>query len=219
MTGYAKQAAKISVWLVGHNTHFRDAISRLINRCEDLECTLVADSWENAEEGLSTAKMPEVILLDIGPNGKGGIKVVRMFKEGIPSAHIIILTNHENSNLVFRALCAGASGYLLKDSSPAAVIRAITEVKAGGSPMNPGIAKKVIEMFKRFNSAKESRGLTDREREVLNLLAGGLSRKKISQKLVISLHTVNSHLRHIYEKLQVDTRGAAVTKALRDRLI
>lgn len=219
MTGYARQAAKISVWLVGHNTHFRDTISRLVNRCEDTECTLVADSWENAIEGLRTAKMPEVILLDIGPNGKRGIEVVRMFKEVIPSAHIIILTNHENSNLVFRAICAGASGYLLKDSSPAVVIRAITEVKAGGSPMSPGIAQKVIEMFKRFSSAKESRGLTDREKEVLNLLAGELSRKKIAQKLTVSLHTVNSHIRHIYEKLQVNTRVAAVTKALRDRLI
>lgn len=219
MPGYAKQGAKIPVWLVGHNTHFRDSISRLINRCEDLECPLVADSWENAKEGLSTAKMPEVILLDISANGVKGIDAVRMFKEVIPSVHIIIFTNREDSSLVFHALRAGASGYLLKDSSPALVIRAIMEVKAGTTPMNARTANKVINMFKQFNPSKDSLDLTEREKQVLTLLASGLSRKKIAQDLLISFHTVNSHIRKIYKKLQVNTRVGAIVKALKDRLI
>lgn len=212
----AKQAAKVSLWLVEDNVHLRDAISTLINRSGDCECNLVFDSCEDAINGLRGAEPPEAILLDVGLNAMSGIEGVKILKEMVPSVHIIMLTIHEDNNLVFDALCSGASGYLLKDSPPEQIIRTIKEVKAGGAPMNARIAKKVIDMFRQFNPPKGDHGLTERERNVLNLLVSGLGREEIAQRLHVSFRTVNSDVRNIYDKLQANTRGAAVKKGFKD---
>ena len=148
-----------------------------------------------------------------------GIEGIKKFKEISPATHIIMLTIYEDKNSVFDAICAGASGYLLKDSLPENVIEAIKEVLGGGAPMNIHIAKKVIDMFKQLNPPKGDYGLTGREKEILNLLVMGMNKKQIAEKLFVSFHTINTHMKNIYEKLQVNTRGGLVAKAYKENLL
>ncbi len=209
----------ISIWLVEDNLHFRQTIQNLINQSGGIECIYAFDSCEAAIEQLRTAEPPEVILLDIGLKGMNGIEGVKRFKQITPATYVIMLTIHEDSALVFDALCAGASGYLLKDSSPEKVIDSIREVVSGGAPMNAQIARKVVETFKQFNLPKGDYGLTEREKEILSHLVQGLGKKQIAEKLFISFHTVNTHIKNIYEKLQVTTCGSAVSKAFKERLV
>ncbi len=208
-----------SVWLVEDNQHYRQTMVDLINQSQGLDCKYAFDSCEAAIEQMRTAEPPEIILLDIGLKGMNGVEGVKRFKEITPATHVVMLTIHEDSNLVFEALCAGASGYLLKDSSPERVIESVKEVLAGGAPMNAQIARKVVESFRQFNLPKGDYGLTEREKEILGHLVGGLSKKQIAEKLFISFHTVNTHIRNIYEKLQVNTRSGAISKAFKERLV
>jgi len=217
--GKLNLAVNESVWIVEDNQHYRQTIQNLINQSPGFECAYTFDSCEGAIEKLRTAEPPEFILLDIGLNGMSGIEGIRKFKQITPATHIIMLTIYEDSTMVFDALCAGASGYLLKDSSPEKVIEAVKEVVAGGAPMSAAIAKKVVETFKQFNLPKGEYGLTEREKEILSHLVSGLSKKQIADKLFISFHTVNTHIKNIYEKLQVNTRGGVVSKALKERLV
>ncbi len=220
MNNKEKSREDISVWIVEDNVHFRQSMHSLINQYDGFKCGFVFDSCEDALKILEeTAEPPEVILLDIGLKGMSGIDGIKIFKEISPATHIIMLTIYDDKSSVFEALCAGASGYLLKDSSPESVIEAIKEVLGGGAPMNMHIAKKVIEMFKQFNPPKGDYGLTGREKEILNLLVSGLNKKQIAEKLFVSFHTINTHIKNIYSKLQVKTRGGLVAKAFREKLI
>lgn len=180
------------------NRHFQQTMFNLINQSQGLECNYAFDSCEGALEKLRSAELPEVILLDIGLKGMNGIEGIVKFKAITPATHIIMLTIQDDSSMVFEALCAGASGYLLKDSSPERVVDAVKEVVAGGAPINPQIARKVVEMFRQFNLPKGNYGLTDRERDILSHLVDGLSKKQIAEKLYISFHTVNTHIKNIY---------------------
>ncbi len=210
---------RISIWIVEDNRHFRETMVNLINGSERLVCRYAFDSCEDALQGLRVEEPPQVILLDIGLKGMNGIEGIRKFKAITPSTHIIMLTILEDNGTVFDAICEGASGYLLKDTSPERVIDAVREVVSGGAPMNGQIARKVIEMFKEFNPPKGNYGLTGREKEILAHLVDGLTKKQISDKLCISFQTVNTHIKNIYEKLHVNTRGGVVAKAFRERLI
>ncbi len=212
-------AARISIWIVEDNRHFQRIMFDLINESDGLLCNYAFNSCEAALEKLRDAEPPQVILLDIGLRGMNGIEGIEKFKAITPATHIIMLTIQDDSTTVFEALCAGASGYLLKDSSPEGVIDAVKEVIAGGAPMNAQIARKVVEMFKRMNPPKGDYGLTAREKEILTHLVDGLTKKQISDKLCIGFQTVNTHIKNIYEKLHVNTRGAVVAKAFRERLI
>jgi DNA-binding NarL/FixJ family response regulator len=163
---------------------------------------------------------PAVILMDIGLPGMSGIEGVARVKAARPEIQILILTIYEDDNRVFKAVCSGASGYLLKTSSPLEILSAIEQVAGGGVPMSPVIARKVIAMFRDFAPRPETcENLTPREQEVLKALVAGLDYKEIAQRLFISLDTVRNHIRHIYEKLRVHTKSAAVAKALRQRLV
>lgn len=211
---------EIIVWIVEDNSHFRQTIFNLFSQLEGFKCEFAFNSCEEALKELKgTIDPPSIILLDIGLKGMSGIEGIRLFKEISPSTHIIMLTIHDEDNNVFDALCLGASGYLLKDSSPEVVIEAIKEVLAGGAPMNMQIAKKVINMFKQFSPPKVNYNLTEREKEILNLLLSGLNKKHIAEKLFISFHTVNTHVKNIYEKLQVNTRSGLVSKSYKEKLI
>lgn len=209
----------ISVWLIEDNKHFRKTIADLINCTDGVECKFESESCERAIEELRTSDPPDVILLDIGLKGMSGVEGVKKFKEITDSINIIMLTIHDDSAMIFDALCAGATGYLLKDSSPETIIESVKEVADGGAPMNAQIAKKVVEMFKQFSPPKGDYGLTEREKEVLNQLVIGLNKRQIAERLFISVHTVNTHIKNIYEKLQVNSRGAAISKAFRERLV
>ncbi len=208
------------VWIVEDNAHFRKTMKNLVDQSKEYTCNFVSASCEDAlEEIACTSELPAVILLDIGLHGMSGLEGIKKFKEISPETHIIMLTIYEDKDSVFYALCEGASGYLLKDSSPENIIEAIKEVLDGGAPMNAHIAKKVIEIFRQFNAPKGDYKLTAREKDVLNLLVTGLNRKQIAEKLFVSFHTVNTHIKNIYEKLQVNTRGGLVAKVFRENLL
>ncbi len=163
--------------------------------------------------------MADVVLMDIGLPGISGIEGVERVKSLWPACEVLMLTVFEDDDNVFRAVCAGASGYLLKKSSPAEIVQAIRHVREGGVPMTPLIARKVMRMFRDFNPRREENILTKREREVLAALVDGLDYKRIAERLFISLDTVRNHLRHIYAKLQVHSKSEAVAQALKRRLI
>jgi DNA-binding NarL/FixJ family response regulator len=159
------------------------------------------------------------MLLDVGLPGMTGLEGIPRFTSAIPGVRIIVLTVFDDDEKIFRAICAGAVGYLLKMSPVEEIVGAIRDVSAGGSPMNSRIARRVLEMFARLAPPPASYGLTKRERDVLDLLVHGLIKKEIAARLSLSVHTIDTHIRNIYEKLQVHTRSGAVAKALREKLV
>lgn len=209
----------ISIWLVEDNTRYRKTLAGLIDRTMGLVCPQSFSSCEEAFEEINMLEKPDVILLDIGLPGMSGIAGISKFKVFFPQTHILILTVYDDNDNVFEALCAGASGYLLKDSAPEKIISSIQEVLAGGAPMNMKIAHKVLEMFARFKPKKNDYGLTEREKEILQHLISGLTKQQIGEKLFISFHTVNTHLKNIYGKLHVNTRTGAVSKVFKENLL
>lgn len=216
---FPSASAAISVWLIEDHADFREAVAWQINQIADLRCTRAFSTCEEALSALAKEPAPEVILCDVGLPGMDGITGIRAIKALSPSTHIVMLTVHDDHHKVFGAICAGASGYLLKDASEETLTAAIHEVLQGGAPMNPRVARLVLEKFARQNAPpRDNYGLSEREKEILELMVEGLIKKEIADRLGVSYHTVNNHLRSIYEKLHVHTRGGAVAKALNERL-
>jgi len=155
---------------------------------------------------------PEIVLMDINLPGMDGVECVRRLKQVLPQTQIVMLTVYENTNIIFEALTAGATGYLLKRSSPDQIIEAIRDVHDGGSPMSSHIARKVVASFQKVtNPVHEYEKLSTREYQVLDYLAKGYLYREIAEELKISYATVHTHVRHIYEKLHVRSRTEAVT--------
>jgi DNA-binding NarL/FixJ family response regulator len=210
---------KTEVWLIEDNEVFRTMSARLINDTDIALCTRTFSTCEEALAALKAGTAPQIIISDVGLPGMNGIEGIRRIKEISPETHVIILTVYDDAQKVFDAVCAGASGYLLKNALGGALPGALQDVLQGGSPMNPRVARMVLERFARLSTGpKKDYGLTDREKETLEMMARGLIIKQIAEQLSISYHTVNTHLRNIYEKLHVNTRGAAVAKALNEKL-
>ena len=210
-----------NVWLIEDNSTFRRAFSRALNQTEAFRCT---GDFPSAEAALAAAGQPSstpprVILLDVGLPGMDGLTAIPKLRERIPGAVIIVLTVFEDDDKIFRAICSGATGYLLKTSSVEEVTRAMTEALGGGAPMNSRIAKRVLEMFARLAPPRGDYGLTGREKEILEAMVQGKTKKEIAAMLDLSFHTVDSHLRNIYQKLEVNTRTGAVAKALKEKLV
>jgi DNA-binding NarL/FixJ family response regulator len=156
------------------------------------------------------------VLMDINLPGMNGVECVRQLKQLLPQLQVMMLTVYEDTENIFNALAAGASGYLLKRTSQARLLEAIRDVQRGGSPMTAHIARKVVQSFQRTaTSAPPTGNLSEREQQVLDLLSQGLIYKEIADKLGISYETVHTYIRRIYEKLQVRTRTEAVAKFLR----
>ncbi len=213
------QADVLSIWIVEDNDLLRESIALIINQAPGLTCPLDVATCEEALLALDDGAVPEIILLDIGLPGMSGIEGIAPIHARSPSTQVLMLTVHKDSDNVFEALCAGASGYLLKPASPARIVEAIEDVRRGGAPMSPQIARKVLDMFTRLAVRRKDYGLSQREREVLHLLVDGLTQKRIAEHLFLSEHTINTHIRNIYAKLHVHSRSGAVAKALRERLI
>jgi len=209
----------IGVWVVEDNEYLRETVVELVDGRADMRCTLAADSSEVALEALGRDAIPQVVLMDLGLPGMGGIAGIRQIKSRSPTTHIVVLTVHEDDDNVFEALCSGACGYLLKPASTDRIIEAIHLALSGGAPMSAFIARKVLRLFRQHVRPRADYGLTDREREILHLLVEDHTQKEISEKLFISPHTVDTHLRNIYAKLQVHSRSGAIVKALRERLL
>jgi DNA-binding NarL/FixJ family response regulator len=179
-------------------------------------------SYSSCEELFEETELhaTEVVLMDIGLLGMSGIEGVRTLKARHPEIQAIMLTIYEDDMRVFEAICAGADGYLLKKSSPVEILHAIDQVREGGVPMTPCIAQRVLKAFREV-APRPSAGndLTSREFEILRSLVDGLDYKQIADRHFISIDTVRGHIRHIYEKLKVHSKSAAVSKALRDHLV
>src|SRR6267378_2230529 len=216
----AKSSAEpaISVWLIEDNHTFRNTIARILNQVQGLGCTRDFSNSEDALEALAEGVVPDVALVDVELPGMNGIEAVRRIKSMSPATRIIMLTVFDDHDKIFKAICAGASGYLLKTSPVEKIVESVREVYAGGAPMTPRVARSVLDMFGRFMVPQHDYGLTSREQKILELMTQGLIKKEIADHLSLSYHTVDTHLRNIYAKLHVNTRGGAVAKALKERL-
>jgi DNA-binding NarL/FixJ family response regulator len=205
----------ITVSIVDDEADLREHIAGYLAAAGNIRCKSAYASAEEALEHLPQDK-PDVILMDINLGDMDGIECVRRLTAVMPEAQVLMFTVFEDTEQIFRALAAGASGYLLKRLSPKKLLEAIEEVRAGGSPMSASIARKVVQSFKAAPArGDESAGLSPRERSVLDGLAEGLAYKQIAGQLGISIHTVRNYIRRIYEKLHVCTRTEAVAKFLR----
>ncbi|HXG37189.1 MAG TPA: response regulator transcription factor [Bacteroidota bacterium] len=209
----------ISVAIVEDNASIRDGIARLLNATPGFRCN---QKYASCEEALQSIKepLPDIVLMDIGLDGMSGIEGVRRLKQRYPNLNVVMLTVYDDNERIFQSLCSGASGYLLKNSSPEVVMAALTEVHRGGAAMTPSIAKKVLSLFRSIAPAQtESHNLTKRETEILEHLVAGSSYKMIADALNLSIETVHTHIKRIYGKLQVHSKTEAVSKALRQRLV
>ena len=209
----------ITVWVVEDNDLVRESIAIAINQTEDIRCPQTFVQCEDMIEALKTEAPPQVLLMDIGLPGISGIEGIRHVQAISPATRILMLTVHEDSENVFEALCAGANGYLLKPTSMQKIVAALNDIRHGGSPMSAQIARKVLNMFTRMATPQKNYGLTQREVEVLQLLVAGMTQKRIAEKLFLSVHTINTHIRNIYAKLHVRSRSGAVAKAVKERLV
>jgi len=198
----------ISVSIVEDNDEIRQTIALIIDGTPGFNCK---HSFENAEAAVK--EIPDlavdVVLMDIDLPGISGISGMKKIKEKCPEIDFIMLTIHKDSDIVFRSLCAGASGYLVKETPPAELLRSIREVYNGGAPMSTSIARKIIDSFHR----KVKSPLSERESEILQLLCDGLNYKAIAEDKFISPATVKTHIKNIYRKLEVNNRAEAVSKA------
>jgi DNA-binding NarL/FixJ family response regulator len=205
----------ISVSIVDDETGLRQSITTFINGSPGFHCVSAYGSAEAALQGLP-ADRPDVVLMDIHMAGMNGIECVQRLKALLPAIQIVMLTVYEDTDQIFKALAAGASGYLLKRFTPTKLLEAIREVHAGGSPMSSSIARKVVASFQMVEPDSDKRPhLSPREKAVLDYLAKGLTYKQIAGELDISIDTVRTHLRRIYETLHVQSRTEAIAKYLR----
>lgn len=208
----------IRVALVEDQFVTREGLSLLIGDSPGFEICGQYGSMEDALPRIGD-HVPDVLLADIGLPGMSGIEGVRRIHLTMPDLPILMLTVHEDSDSVFSAVCAGACGYLLKETPPARLLESIRELYDGGAPMSPGIARKVVLMFQKTASPNEEIQLSLRQLEILRMLAEGHSYKTCAATLNVGLDTVRSHVRKIYERLHVHSRSEAVWKALQGGLL
>lgn len=213
----------ITISIVEDNDKLRGTLAKVIGRAEGFRCVSDYATAEDALAGLPKVK-PEVVLMDINLPGMNGVECVRKLKALLPQTQVMMLTVYEDTENIFNALAAGANGYMLKRTPTKELIEAIREVQRGGSPMTTHIARLVVQSFQKSVAAPAQPAggagggdlaeLSEREQQVLDLLAQGLIYKEIADKLNIGYETVHTYIRRIYEKLQVRTRTEAVAKFL-----
>jgi len=202
----------IRVSIIEDDVQTRSIFAEWLRRAAGFECVSEHGTAESALEKLPAEK-PDVVLTDINLPGMSGLEAVRRLKTALPDTQFVMLTVYEDADHIYNALTAGASGYLLKQTPRTKLLEALRDVHAGGSPMTSNIARKVVQAFQQVRSASEEPDeLSAREKEVLDLLARGFLYKEIAESLGISVPTVNTYIRRIYEKLQVRSRAQAVAK-------
>jgi DNA-binding NarL/FixJ family response regulator len=211
----------IRVSIFEDNKHLRETFQLLLNTTEGYTC---AGAWPDCKEILSRIQQNpcDVILMDIEMPGMNGIEATKIVKENFANTSILIQTVFFQDEYIFNAICAGASGYILKSTSPDAYLEAIKDIQAGGSPMTPGIARRVLELFKTNLKPVvpvNEYHLTPQEKKVLQLLVAGKSYKMIAAELFVSFDTIKSHIRNIYAKLHVHSQTGAVSKAINEKLV
>ena len=212
-------AGVTSVVIVEDEREIRECLAILIDGSDGFRC---AGAYRTAERALDALESdaPHVALVDIGLPGISGIEAVRRMKERVPALRALMLTVYEDDERIFDALCAGASGYLLKRTPPERLIEAIRDVNSGGAAMSPEVARRVITVFKDIRPARQSdHNLTPHDVRLLKMLMDGHSYRSAGAELGVTPHAVSFHLRSIYEKLQVHSKTEAVAKALQQRLL
>jgi DNA-binding NarL/FixJ family response regulator len=213
------QALPIRVAIVEDQREIREGLKSLVSGTLGYR---VAGAWRSMEEALDeiARDVPEVALVDIGLPGMPGTEGIRILKERYPKLRALMLTVYDDDDRIFSALCAGASGYLLKSTPPARLLESLQEVMAGGAPMSPPVASRVLTLFREFRPREHDRSnLSPHETRLLSLLVDGHNLKTAAAELDVSRATVAWHMRNIYDKLQVHSKSEAVAKALRSGLI
>lgn len=211
---------EIKVAIFEDSKALRESLQQLVNSREDMICTGAFADANRLVRNLQSAD-PDVVLMDINMPGVSGIEAVQIIKEKFPNVKILMQTVFEENDKIFAALCAGASGYMLKKTPPQKMIEAIHETYEGGAPMTASVAAKVLQMFRHQSAAtnKEFIDLSEREREILGWLVKGKSYQAIAEACYVSIDTVKTHVKHIYEKLHVHSKSEAVAKAIHQKLV
>lgn len=207
----------IKVMIIEDHQEFRESLSYILQSSNNFTCT---GKFASVETAINCSEKPDVILLDINLPGMNGIEGIPVLKTPFPMSSILMLTVYDDNNSIFRSILAGADGYLLKTTHPLRLLQAIEDASVGGCPMSPSVARQAMNFFRKYvpTQPKESI-LTEREKEILQLIIDGDNNDEIAEKLYISIQTVRNHIRHIYEKLHVHSKSQAVVKALKENLL
>jgi DNA-binding NarL/FixJ family response regulator len=217
MEGSAPQPIKVAI--VEDRREIREGLAMLIGGTEGFRCTGSYRSMEEALEKIGR-ELPDVVLNDIGLPGMSGIEGIKILKGRHPDLLILMLTVYDDDERIFDAMCAGASGYLLKKTPPARLLESLREAVSGGAPMSPEVARRVVALFREIRPPdRADYDLTPHETRLLKLFVEGHNYKTAAAELGVSVHTVSFHLRSIYDKLQVHSKSEAVAKALQNRLV
>ncbi len=211
---------EIKVAIFEDNSNMREGLYQLINGSQGFTCTGAFPNCDDLVQRIEKSN-PDVIVMDIEMPGISGIEGVKLVKENFPEMKILMETIFEDDKKIFDSICAGAEGYILKNTPPVEILGAIKEIYEGGSPMTPTIANRVLKMIKsqRASDSKNLFNLTDREKEILSCLVEGMSYKLIADECAISIDTVNVHIKNIYKKLQVHSKSEAVAKAIKGKIV
>lgn len=205
----------IRLGIIEDDEQIRTTLVNFFDNQTGFSCQLSAHSVEAFFEGWKADVFLDVVLSDIGLPGESGIKGVQRIKKHAPKCQVIMLTVYDDANRVFQALCNGASGYLLKQTPLQKIKEAVTSLHEGGAPMSPGIARMVVEYFNPKNTEDLHENLTPREAQIVAAIEEGLTNKEVAIRLDISLETVKYHIKHIYEKLAVNSRHALISRKYR----
>lgn len=209
----------VSVVIVEDNRELLEGLSQLIGDTPGFGLAGAFSTCEEMLAGIDRIR-PDVALMDIGLPGMSGIEAVALLKDRLPSTEILMLTVYDDDKKIFDSLCAGASGYLLKNTPPDDILEAIREIQAGGAPMSARIARRVLERFREAERrSRPDERFSGRELEILSSIVKGHSYKMIASQWSISVNTVRSHIKNIYGKLHVHSKSEAVAKALKTRLL
>lgn len=211
-------AESIGVGIVEDNQDLRDILNDIVSNAAGFELSFAVSRAEDGIDEIGQGVLPDIVLMDIGLPGIDGIEGTRQISQLSPSTRVVMLTIYEEDTKVFDAICAGASGYLLKPTGAAELVEALHDVARGAAPINGFIAKKMLERFA-SQAPIPDYGLTQREKEILSRLVDGAPLKRIAADLSLSYHTVDNHVRNVYHKLHVRSRALAVAKALREGLV
>ena len=211
--------AVVRACIIEDRREIREGLAMLIDATEGFSCTGRFRSMEEALAGIGS-DLPDVALVDIGLPGMSGIEGIRILAERHPSLQMLMLTVYDDDDRIFDALCAGATGYLLKKTPPVRILESLREAAMGGSPMSPEVARRVVTLFRKVRPvAGPENDLTPHETRVLGLLVQGHNYKTAAVELKVSYNTVAFHVKHIYQKLQVHSKSEAVARALRNGLV
>jgi DNA-binding NarL/FixJ family response regulator len=209
----------IRILLFEDNPDFVDSFQELIQESEGIELIAVFAQCKDAVH-LIKHHVPNLVVMDIDMPGKSGLEGLRMIRAAGLETTIIMLTVFDDNDRVFQAVCSGASGYLLKSSSPEKIVEGIREAVNGGAPMTPSVAKQVLKLFSApFQKANDFQSLTAREQEVLSFLVRGYSYKMAAAEMNISIETLRFHIKNMYAKLHVNSKSEAVAKAIHNKLL